>query len=199
LEGAKSAALDRIDHGIILVNSHGRVLFANRVAGAIIALGDGLALSPEGLQPASTQDGRRLGRLIAQVASGGSGGTMRVARPSLGEPFLLLVAPTRPQGPWPINEHPAAIIFITDPDRPATPDHQLLMELFDLTSAEARVALSIAAGNGAQESARALRMSAHTVHTHLRRIFRKLGVHRQADLVRVLMRAGIVVAGYDHS
>src|SRR5262249_51631977 len=47
VDGAKDAALDRIDHGIVLVDGQGRVLFANRAAESIIALDDGLRLVAE--------------------------------------------------------------------------------------------------------------------------------------------------------
>ena len=73
------------------------------------------------------------------------------------------------------------------------PTHRMLRDLFELTPTEAKVALSIAAGNDVPDAARELRISTNTVHTHLRRIFRKLGVGRQADLVRVLIRAGIAM------
>jgi DNA-binding CsgD family transcriptional regulator/PAS domain-containing protein len=197
VEGAKDAALDRLDDGVILIDRRSRVLFANRAASSIVALRDGLTLSGEGLRTAMVADNRRLQRLIADAASGSGGGTMRVSRPSLAESFLLLVSPTRPQGPWPVELGPVVVIFITDPERAPKLELPQLVGLFGLTATEAKVALLIASGKGGPECARELRMSANTVHTHMRRIFRKLGVHRQADLVRVLMRAGFASSGGD--
>jgi DNA-binding CsgD family transcriptional regulator len=191
LDRAKDAALDRLDDGVALVDHRGRVLFANGIATSIIARGDGLILAGCGLRAATAADARRLEGLIADVAEGGTGGMMRVARPSLAEPFLLVVAPARPDGPWPVQLGPAAIIFIADPERTPRLQHRQLADLFGLTATEAKVAVAIASGKTGPQSARELRMSANTVHTHLRRIFHKLGVHRQADLTRVLMRAGI--------
>jgi DNA-binding CsgD family transcriptional regulator len=106
---------------------------------------------------------------------------------------LVLVAPVRSQDLWSVNGGGAAIIFITDPERAPMPTHRMLRDLFELTPTEAKVARSIAAGNDVPDAARELRISTNTVHTHLRRIFRKLGVCRQADLVRVLIRAGIAM------
>jgi DNA-binding CsgD family transcriptional regulator len=74
------------------------------------------------------------------------------------------------------------------------PDLRLLGSAFDLTATEAKVAVSIAAGGGVPATARALRISPNTVHTHLGRIFRKLGVNDQPALVRVLTRAVAVLA-----
>jgi DNA-binding CsgD family transcriptional regulator len=71
------------------------------------------------------------------------------------------------------------------------PAQEALSDLFGLTATEAKVALCIAGGHDVPSAARQLRVSTNTVHTHMRRVFSKLGVHRQADVVRILMRAGI--------
>jgi DNA-binding CsgD family transcriptional regulator len=194
---AKSMALDQIDHGVVLVDGRGRVRYSNLAADQIIALGDGLSIATGGLRAMSAADSRRLEALIGEALRGAPGGTMRVARPSLAEPWLVLVAPVRSRPLWSVHGGAAAIVFITDPERAPTPTRRMLRDLFELTPTEAKVALSIAAGNDVPDAARELRVSTNTVHTHLRRIFRKLGVGRQADLVRVLTRAGIALPSDD--
>lgn len=194
VDAAKSVALDRLDDGVLLLDASGHVLFANRAAEAIIALRDGLTLVREGLRAALPVDTARLQALIAETLQGSAGGTMRVTRPSLGGPFLLLVAPARGNWYWSIDPTPAVVVFITAPDQAVVPDLRLLGSAFDLTATEAKVAVSIAAGGGVPATARALRISPNTVHTHLGRIFRKLGVNDQPALVRVLTRAVAVLA-----
>jgi len=147
-----------------------------------------------GLSAALSADTAHLHALIAETMSGSAGGTMRVTRPSLAEPFLLLVAPARGQWHWSIDQTQVAVIFVTSPDQAAVPDLRLLAEAFDLTATEAKIAVRIAAGGGVPATARALRISPNTVHTHLRHIFHKLGVNDQVALVRVLMRAVAVLA-----
>src|SRR5262249_15129689 len=80
---AKTAALDGLDHGVILVDADARVLFANRAAEAIIGLRDGLTVARNGLMAACAADTAHLHALIAETMSGLAGGTMRVTRPSL--------------------------------------------------------------------------------------------------------------------
>jgi DNA-binding CsgD family transcriptional regulator len=193
-DAAKTAVLDGLDHGVLLIDAGGHVLFANRAAEAIIALRDGLTVVREGLRAALPADTARLQTLIAETLRGAAGGTMRLTRPSLAEPFLLLVAPAHGNWHKPIGPMPAAVIFITAPDQAVAPDLRLLAPAFDLTATEAKIAVSIAAGGGVPATARALRISPNTAHTHLRRIFRKLGVNDQVALVRVLMRAVAVLA-----
>jgi DNA-binding CsgD family transcriptional regulator len=192
-DAAKTVALDRLDHGVLLIDAGGRVLFANRSAEAIIALRDGLTVARAGLRAALPADTKRLQTLIAETLRGSAGGTMRVARPSLAEPFLVLVAPAQGSWLWSTDPMPAAVIFITALDQAVSPDLRLLAPAFDLTATEAKIAVNIAAGGGVPATAQALRISPNTVHTHLRRIFRKLGVNDQPALVRVLMRAVAVL------
>jgi DNA-binding CsgD family transcriptional regulator len=64
-----------------------------------------------------------------------------------------------------------------------------LRKRFGLTPAEVRVALILADGFSYAEIAHRLSISPHTVHTHIKEIHQKLGVHtngRAAALIRSL-------------
>lgn len=61
-----------------------------------------------------------------------------------------------------------------------------LMERFGLTAAERTLALSLARGSSLRETADAGGISVNTARRHLASIFDKTGVHRQAELVRLL-------------
>ena len=65
----------------------------------------------------------------------------------------------------------------------------ILAQAYKLTPTELRVLLSIIDVGGVPETAQALGIAETTVKTHLYRLFDKLGVSRQADLVKL-------VAGY---
>lgn len=72
--------------------------------------------------------------------------------------------------------------------RATTEDGAWLRERFGLTAQEARVALLIAEGYVAKEVAAMLDVTVFTVRAHLRNIFAKIGVGRQAALVGVVLR-----------
>ncbi|WP_374725606.1 response regulator transcription factor [Tardiphaga robiniae] len=55
-----------------------------------------------------------------------------------------------------------------------------------LTLGEARVALHAASGQSVADVGALLRISPNTVKTHLRRVFAKTGVHRQAELASII-------------
>lgn len=59
---------------------------------------------------------------------------------------------------------------------------------FELTPAEARVAVAIAQGEPVQRVAERLRVGVATIRTHLRCVFDKTGARRQADLAQLLSR-----------
>lgn len=63
---------------------------------------------------------------------------------------------------------------------------QGLIELFAVTPAEARVVQKLALGHTLDESAELLKISLHTAKTHLARIFKKIGVKRQAELMQAI-------------
>lgn len=66
------------------------------------------------------------------------------------------------------------------------PAVSLLQRLYGLTKSEAQVALLVMRGEGLSPIAEKLSVSLTTVRTHLRHVFEKTGIHRQAELVRLL-------------
>lgn len=77
-------------------------------------------------------------------------------------------------------------MFLVDANREISHAAQLLVASFDLTPAQARLALVITQGKGLKAAARELGISVHTAHTQLAQLFDKTGVRRQSDLVRLL-------------
>jgi DNA-binding CsgD family transcriptional regulator len=65
----------------------------------------------------------------------------------------------------------------------------LMQSRFGLTPGEVRVAMLVSDGLSYADIAARLQISVHTVHTHIKEIHRKLGVHsngRAAALIRKL-------------
>ncbi|MET1027584.1 MAG: helix-turn-helix transcriptional regulator [Dongiaceae bacterium] len=85
------------------------------------------------------------------------------------------------------------VFFIINPDQKIHIDVQALCRLFRLTASEAKVAALIANGTHLDDVAVELDISLNTVRTHLRHIFEKTGVERQADLVHLLLRALVAI------
>ncbi len=63
---------------------------------------------------------------------------------------------------------------------------QGLVSFFGLTPAEARITQQFALGHTLEESADKLALSPHTIRTHLKHIFGKVGVKRQSELMQAI-------------
>jgi DNA-binding CsgD family transcriptional regulator len=81
---------------------------------------------------------------------------------------------------------PAALVLFRDPTHHAANLAERLRALFNLTAAEVALARGLLEGRRLREIAAARRVSLETVRTQLRAVFRKTGVARQTDLVRML-------------
>jgi DNA-binding CsgD family transcriptional regulator/PAS domain-containing protein len=183
--------LDRLEQGVFLVDAKGEILFANQTAEGLLRgeqglLGRGRVLSAG--TPAETGAMRALIEGCARSgAEAGSGGTVVVSRGLDRTPLSLVVIPTRGIVAHLHNRCPAAVIFVTDPDRTAGPSRDYLRALFKLTPTEAALAVELVEGDGLQSAATRLGIKRETARTHLQHIFEKTGTRRQAELARLLV------------
>ncbi|MBU6269685.1 MAG: helix-turn-helix transcriptional regulator [Betaproteobacteria bacterium] len=80
-----------------------------------------------------------------------------------------------------------AVLVLNDAQAALNINPAMLVEFFGLSRAEAKVAGLLAEGESPADIAVMLGVSTNTVRTHLRTISSKLGVSRQAEIVRMLM------------
>jgi DNA-binding CsgD family transcriptional regulator len=193
-----AAALDamgRVPFAMFVLASDGEVMFMNEAAEAVLAAGEGLCLDERRLRSLSRSANPTLQRLIASAVETflgtgtGGGGSMRLPRPSGRRDYAVLVAPLSVQKTVFADKHPAAAVFVTDPEKEQDISAARLQDLHGLTPAEARVGAAVVGGRTVKEIARAQGTSLNTVRSQLKSVFDKLGVHRQSDLVRRLLSA----------
>ena len=194
-DNSSAEVLNRLRHGVLLVDDAGKVRFANRAAEAILAEGAGLHVSGGVVQAGKTDETCTLHKAIAgcvDTAAHGGGtasGRVRLSRGAGRRPLSVLVIPLRPQAPWTRLYQPSAILFVSDPERDVAVRSDHLRDEFGLTRAEAALALEILAGRGLQIAADRLRITLTTARTHLAHIFEKTGTRRQAELVRLILQS----------
>lgn len=86
----------------------------------------------------------------------------------------------------------AAYIFVVTPiGSPQAPEAHILLGLFDLSPAEARVAQKLVEGANVEKIALDQKLSRETIRGQLKAIFAKTGTNRQSDLVSLLLGAQI--------
>ena len=81
----------------------------------------------------------------------------------------------------------AILTFVRLRPRPR-PAPSLLLEIFQLTPAEARLAAALADGSTLMQTAKALNISWETARTQLKAVFVKTDTHRQGELIALLSR-----------
>lgn len=109
---------------------------------------------------------------------------------SLGN-FQILLKPVSSTNEFTHNNYVAMFVF--DVDTAPAPDHALLKKLFRFTNAETRLAMLLAQGQSIDEAKLVLGISKHTVRTHLRAMFVKAGVSRQASLVQKIVTSAAML------
>jgi DNA-binding NarL/FixJ family response regulator len=188
------ATLNRLPTGVVVVDRRLQVLFTNSRGAELLAGGDGFTLGATGIcRTARPTETGRLQRLVAQAVEDGSTaprvGALSLTRESGARPLPVVVAPmaTRP------GEEPVAVLLISDPENQTLPSAETIGQLFELTEAEARLALALAEGRRVEEAAEFLGITANSARTYLKRIFGKTGVGRQAELVRLIVAAPSLV------
>lgn len=187
-------ALEALPHGIVAIDAAQNILFANPVAERMLAAQDGLARMHGGLAATRSAEARALARLLGQAGSnrGGRGGWLRVARPSGRHDYVLFAAPLVVEDVLPGARRPRALVAIFDLAARGRIDSATVRAVFDLTPKEAEVAALLAGGHELATIATRLRMSCETARSHLKMIFRKLEVNRQADVIGLLSALGRV-------
>jgi DNA-binding CsgD family transcriptional regulator len=81
-----------------------------------------------------------------------------------------------------------AILFVLEPDRPSDPDPVFLIKTFQLTRREASLAVLLARGIDLDDTASRMGIGVGTARGYMKQIFAKTDIHRQAELVALLLR-----------
>jgi DNA-binding CsgD family transcriptional regulator len=186
--------LNRLPHGLLLLDGRGRPRFHNTAAALIFEQDDGLRLGTDTLRAGNPEDRRSLDGLIAGAAGAAngtglaSGGVQAIRRPSGRRPYQLLVTPLGPSLAERFGSlDPAVALFVSDPEEVHETPAAWLARLHGLTPAEARLALALAGGSRLEDAAERFGITRTTARNQLRSIFQKTDTHRQAELVRLLL------------
>lgn len=93
------------------------------------------------------------------------------------------------------NETSAHVmVLIVDNQRQMAAPVKLLMQRYQLSSTEALFSLMLANGNSIVHCANQLHLTEGSARTYSKRIYAKMGVHRQAELVQLLLKSVVTLA-----
>lgn len=193
--GVARELLSQFDYPMFLVDEARGLCHRNDLGSAMISKGDVIADQGGYLVFRNKSDDNQLAEAINNLHMQGDLVVPSLQRRAIpmhkadGSPlmaFVSAVAPSQTMGVFGTTQR--VLIVLHDPSvNRSRMDPFVLAECFDLTPAEARVAVRIAQGSSAKEIAQETGAALPTVRSHLQRIMEKTGVNRQSDLIRILL------------
>jgi len=178
---ALEAALDELSVGVVIATRSGRVSYANRSAEAT------MRMMSEGNGAAAP------GRRMREVIERPDGRRHALSRGPSQRPVIVRAVPVSGRAAEQLlpNSECQVAVFLRDPDRNEATRRPELMTSLALTPREASLAELLAQGMTLTEAANALGITRESARTHLKHIFSKAGVRRQAELVSLIQRLSV--------
>lgn len=194
--------VDKLRQPVILMSTAGEVMHANEAAGELLRSTTLVRVEDGRLQlPARHQQDLLRGceaaeqALKMRVAAGqhdarGDGQFQslhmveRDERESL-YAFYTVLSPQGAMGTFGLR--PVVMLMFYHPASAPAIDAELLYAVFNLTPAEARIAIQLAEGKPLKQIAQAQGVQHETVRKHLQAIYQKTATNRQPELIRLLL------------
>ena len=191
-----SGLLDTAGTGVIHLGRSGRIVAANDLVVELFRQCDGLTDQDGVLRAVEPADDVKLQHLLDRASPlfGGPGaaGSMTVKRPLAVPRLVLRVSPVGGRLTDFRMRPVTALVLVLDPARKPRVDAAAVASALGLTPTEGSIAAMLATGRTPREIAAAMGRKESTVRWHLKQIFAKHGVSRQADVVRLVWSVSAV-------
>ena len=194
--GLGAALLNRIRTPIALLDSERRLVHANAAAAIIISSGTVLVEMAGRLYCRDQRSDKTLvAALHAMHLTPLSGPNpvvsttafVRASSLASGQQVGLFLSAWRPEETLDaFGDQPVAMLMIHEPGKRLVLDTYAVGKCFDLSPAEAKIAVAIAEGHSPEYIAKKHAVELSTVRTQLKAVYSKTGASRQAELVSVL-------------
>jgi DNA-binding CsgD family transcriptional regulator len=184
------ALIDAMPQAVFALDRAGKVVMTNAKADRLLSEGDALVAFDGKLQCRIGSNHARFDSAVAAAldadTSESKGGWVRIERSSSRRALMALVAPLiSSESPFGAIE-PKALVIIGDAADALAVEEEALHDLFSLTQAEARLACALSGGHSIESAAALFGVQSATIRSELKSVFRKTGVNRQQDLVRLI-------------
>ncbi len=188
---ASTQALDRMPHGVAVLDARGVLLQANRRALGWLAGERGVYLRRGKLAARDSRDQAALDAVLRQCTAAQHGAQLPAAvAPLVVGGLVVQATPLHSARGLFVSPRAAVLVSLSEPlALRAAPTPEVLAPLFGFTPAEARLASSIMAGGTLRDAAGRAGMSYATARWYLKILFQKTATRRQSELVRALSGA----------
>lgn len=190
----KVEVLEHLTTGIALIDEALRVTHLNRAGTNIVNAGDGLTVIQGNLVASRADERDELSRLLGKAVQATTeltdpwSGTIVVTRSSGRSPYRISVVPAPKAGAFAVGRHrTAAVVLLSEGPLDRVSGHDDFARAHALTAAEKSLVWEVLTGASLKAAAGRLGISPNTAHTQLQSVFAKTGVHRKADLCRLVL------------
>jgi DNA-binding CsgD family transcriptional regulator len=189
-------ALDFLGLGFLVCQLSSCVLASNRTADDILRRRDGLQLNLAGELCTTAAGTQSLTRLFEQTAQALQLGDAQKQSAAVSVPrrrgtraLALYVRAVAAKSNTNGNANVVVLLVIADSSIPVQTSETDLYQLYGFTSTEARLANLLMEGKTLDQCCDCLGIRHSTGCSHLKRLFKKTGVHRQTELVSLLFKS----------
>lgn len=185
---ALQKALDALPVGILLVTEELRVLHMNGYAQDIINHNKGLEYSSEKLSARDKHINENLQALVSSAAEKARNGVedsseaMFIKTHAQTDQIEVIATPCADSTNDGAGDN-TIVLYLFDASLERQVSHEILMRLYGLTKTEAKLVQLLVGSSTLDSAAKTLDISVNTARTHLKHVFHKTGINRQAELV----------------
>ena len=181
------SATEGLGLALLVLDRNNRIVSSNALAERFLNEGEGVRRAGDSLAFDNAEPRKIVADLLASPRGQTKVTRFRIERAERGD----LIATARAMDLPAIHSGTGALaLFLALPGDETPLEPETARELFGLTMAEARLAVTLTQGLSLVEAARRLGITHNTAKTQLRAIFAKTGARRQSQLVSILSAAG---------
>ncbi len=191
---AHIGALDQLAFGLVIIDEAGRIVRVNETAQRLLASSS--LLRVEQGRFCGGVGGTRVDKAVSAMhhAAEGERQFMRLTNPQTGEYLQMLLRPISPAGRHEPREPRGVAVFLNDEVRNRDIYLGRFGQLYGLSPAEIALIDELLQGSSIAIAADKLGISENTARTQLRSVFGKTNVHRQAELMRLVLTSLAIIA-----
>jgi DNA-binding NarL/FixJ family response regulator len=184
---AFAKAIDALPVGIAIVSEDMTVLHMNAYAREILKHNRGLDCTNNRLSARDRQLDEKLRQLVTSAATKAREGiedgsdAMFIKAPMIRDQVEVIATPVSSGTRF--DEVSCVILYLFDASLDRQVSRDVLTRLYGLTQTEAKLVQLLVGGSTLDDSAKSLEISVNTARTHLKHVFHKTGINRQAELV----------------
>ncbi len=191
---ATESVIDGLSVGVVLVNAESKVVYTNKAARELLTPGRVARIASSRLRAEAPDINEKLSTAIAACAASNTAtdqATISISLPGGEDSLVATILPISSGERYNVMKPfaAAAAVFLQKPAAKMQAPMAALQELYGLTPAELKIATAMIAGQAVGDIADLLGITDATVRTHLKSMFHKTGVHRQAELMQLFGRA----------